>query len=74
VKGKSVKPDMKMRINEQITVIVRRHSAAVVEVYRHGVLVWKTGEPSGASTGTGMHHSGESTGLTGCNGVTHDEG
>ena len=27
----SVKPDMDMRVNEQITVIVRRHSAAVVE-------------------------------------------
>ncbi|HEY3476875.1 MAG TPA: hypothetical protein VGK56_19815 [Anaerolineales bacterium] len=32
-----------MRINEQISIIIRRHSAAVVEVYRHGVLVWKAG-------------------------------
>ena len=30
-----------MRINEQITIIILRHSAAVVDVYRHGVLVWK---------------------------------
>ena len=39
-----------MRINEQITIIIRRHSAAVVDVYRHGVLVWKASEPhSGVS-------------------------
>ena len=37
--------DTKMRINEQISIIIRRHSAAVVEVYRHGVLIWKTGAP-----------------------------
>lgn len=38
-----------MRIHEHITVIIRRYSASVVEVYRHGVLVWKVGEPSGES-------------------------
>jgi hypothetical protein len=37
--------DTEMRINEQISIIIRRHSAAVVEVYRHGVLVWKAGTP-----------------------------
>ena len=68
-KVKVLSTDLEMRINGQITVIVRRHSAAVVEVYRHGVLVWKAGESSGASTGTGMRHSGESTGLGICNGV-----
>ena len=47
-----------------------RHSGTVVEVYRHSVLVWKTGEPSDPSTGTGMRHNGESTALTICNGVT----
>jgi hypothetical protein len=35
--------DVEMRINKQISIIIRRHSAAVVEVYRHGVLVWKSG-------------------------------
>ena len=34
--------DAEMRINEQVSIIIRRHSAAVVEVYRHGVLVWKS--------------------------------
>ena len=33
--------DTEMRINEHISIIIRRHSAAVVEIYRHGVLVWK---------------------------------
>lgn len=45
VKEKVSSTDTEMRINEQITIILRRHSAAVVEVYRHGVLVWKAGEP-----------------------------
>jgi len=35
--------DKEMRINAQISIIIRRHSAAVVDVYRHGVLVWKSG-------------------------------
>jgi hypothetical protein len=44
--------DMKMRINEQISIIIRRHSAAVVEVYRHGVLIWKTGTPHSVQQGS----------------------
>jgi hypothetical protein len=43
-----------MRINEHITIIVRRYSASVIEVYRHGVLVWKAGEPLPALIGTRM--------------------
>jgi hypothetical protein len=30
-----------IRINEKVSIIIRRHSAAVVEVYRQGMLVWK---------------------------------
>jgi hypothetical protein len=39
-----------MRINEQITIVIRRHSAAVVDVYRRGVLVWKAGEPHSSAS------------------------
>lgn len=31
-----------IRINEEVSIIIRKHSAGMVEVYRHGVLVWKT--------------------------------
>ena len=31
-----------IRINDQVSIVIRRHSTAMVEVYRHGVLVWKT--------------------------------
>lgn len=33
--------DTEVRINQEVTLIVRRRPAAVIEVYRHGVLVWK---------------------------------
>ena len=44
-----ISQDTEVRINESITVIVRRFSASGVEVYRDGVLVWKAGESSRAS-------------------------
>jgi hypothetical protein len=51
--------DAEMRINEQISIIIRRHSAAVVEVYRHGVLVWRSG--AGHSGASLSEHEGQVT-------------
>lgn len=37
--------DKEIRINAEVSIIIRRHSAAMVEVYRQGVLVWKAVVP-----------------------------
>lgn len=55
--------DAEMRINDQISIIIRRHSAAVVEVYRHGVLVWKSGAWHSGATKL-SEHAGQVTSET----------